>query len=168
MPMGLARPMSKDRKPETEADVEAMAAEVADLKDRLARARADYVNLQKRVERDAALERERVKARVLENFLQVYEYGRMAATEAEKHPGALAEGVKMIVREFDRMLDLEGVQAIGTVGEAFDPSRHEAVASEPGEVAPGHVSKVLQPGYTLGGRVLRYARVAVAPGDEEE
>ncbi len=145
-----------------------LEAQVADLTTRLARARADYDNLQKRQEREASLERDRVKARVLEAFLQVYEYGQMAAFEAERSPGPLAEGVKMIVREFDRMLEREGVKTLGRVGEPFDSAHHEAVATEPADgVATGHVSRVVAPGYRLGERVLRYARVAVAPDEEE-
>lgn len=149
------------------AAVAALEAQVADLKEGVARARADYANLQARTQREAALERDRVKARVLEGFLQVYEYGRMAAAEAEKTPGPLAEGIKMVVREFDRLLELEGVSVIGTVGEAFDSTLHEAVATEPADgVEAGAVSKIVTPGYRLGERVLRYARVAVAPDEE--
>ncbi len=144
----------------------ALQAEVAELKDRLARARADYVNLQKRVERDAAAERDRVKARVLEGFLQVYEYGQMAAFEADRNPGPLAEGVKMIVREFDRLLEDTGVRPFGQVGEPFDRALHEAFATELGDVAPGHISRVIATGYKLGDRVLRYAKVAVAPEED--
>ncbi|MGB0651915.1 MAG: nucleotide exchange factor GrpE [Thermoplasmatota archaeon] len=139
-------------------------AEIASLTDKLARARADYDNLVKRTERDAALERERVKARVLEGFLQVYEYGQMAVVEAEKAPGALAEGVKMVVREFQRVLEAEGLNVVGAVGDAFDTGLHEAVGEEPAtdDVAAGHVLRVVKPGYKLGDRVLRYAQVIVA------
>ncbi len=161
---------------EAEGQHDESEATIADLRDRLARARADYTNLQKRVERDATLERDRVKARVLEHFLTVYEYSQMAAMEAERQPGPLAEGVKMIVREFDRMLESEGVTPIGCVGEPFDAALHEAVAEEEpatgivardgGEVAPGAVSRVVKPGYRLGERVLRYARVATRPTAE--
>lgn len=149
--------------------VTALQAEVASLKDKLARARADYHNLQKRVERDAAVERDRAKARAVEDFLQVYEYGKMAEFEAERNPGPLAEGVKMIVREFDRMLEREGVASLGKVGEPFDAGLHEAHATEAVDgVAPGHVSRVIARGYKLGDRVLRFAKVAVAPEPDGE
>ncbi|MGB1586559.1 MAG: nucleotide exchange factor GrpE [Thermoplasmatota archaeon] len=158
-----AEERTPDAAPELTAE-EALQAEVAELKDRLLRARADYDNLVKRHARDAALERERVKARVVEGFLQVYEFGQMAVIEAEKEPGPLAEGVKMIVREFDRLLESEGVQTIGKVGEPFDKSQHEAVEEAAADgVEPGHISRVVRNGYRLGDRVLRYAKVAVAP-----
>lgn len=157
-------PIEATEAPPEPTPEEALQAEVADLKDRLLRARADYDNLVKRQARDAALERERVKARVLEGFLQVYEFGQMAAVEAEKEPGPLAEGVKMIVREFDRLLEGEGVQTLGKVGEPFDKSQHEAVEEAAADgVEPGHISRVVRNGYRLGDRVLRYAKVAVAP-----
>jgi molecular chaperone GrpE len=148
--------------------VATLEAQVADYKDRFLRARADYDNLQRRIAQDAAIERDRVRARVLESFLQVYEFGQMAAWEAERNPGPLAEGVRMLVREFDRLLEREGVTRIGEVGEPFDPSLHEAVGEEDGgEAKPGHVSRVVAPGYRLGERVLRYAKVAVAPAADD-
>ncbi len=153
---------------ETMDPVEAMAEEIRSLKDRLARARADYDNLQKRQARDAALERDRVKARVLEDFLHVFEYGKMAEFEADRNPGPLAQGVKMLVAEFDRMLANQGVKPIGQVGDAFDAKLHEAFDTIAVEgVEAGRISKVIQPGYKLGERVLRYAKVAVAPDEEE-
>lgn len=146
-----------------------LEAEARDLRDRLARARADYDNLQKRQARDAALERDRVKARFLEGFLQVFEYATMAEVEAERTPGPLAQGVKMVVQQFRQLLQDEGVQTVGSVGDAFDPSRHEAVAEEPVDgVEPGRVSRVVRTGYLLGDRVLRYAQVAVAPAADSE
>lgn len=160
-----AEPVEQD----AEADVDAMQAEIAKLKDRLTRARADYDNLQKRQQRDAALERERVRGRVIEDFLQVYEYGKMAEFEADRNPGPLADGVKMVVREFDRLLETQGVRPIGKVGEAFDAAAHEACATEPGDdVEAGHVSRVIQPGYKLGDRILRHAKVAVAPTPQDD
>lgn len=146
------------------AAVQALEAQVAELRERLARARADYDNLQKRVARDAALERERARARVLEGMLGLHELARMAAHQAEAHPGPVSEGVVLLAREFTRLLAREGLAAVEEVGVPFDAAVHEAVAQEAVEgVAPGHVARVIQPGYRLDGKVLRYAKVAVAP-----
>ncbi len=142
------------------------AGEIDDLRNRLARARADYDNLQKRVARESAAERERNQARVLESFLALLELAHMAARQAEAHPTPISEGVILLAREFDRLVAREGVELIGHVGEASDASRHEVVATEVAEgVLPGCVSRVVQPGYLLGDRVLRFAKVCVAPGD---
>ena len=151
------------------AAVHALQAQVTELRERLARARADYDNLQKRVARDAALERERTRARVLEGLLALHELARMAAHQAQAHPGPVSEGVVLLAREFTRLLEREGLVPVDAVGVPFDAAVHEAVAAEavPG-IAPGHVARVIQPGYRLEGKVLRYAKVAVAPAPEGE
>lgn len=143
-------------------------AQIADLRSIVARARADYDNLQKRVARDAAIERERAKARVLEGLLPVYELAQMAAHQSQAHPGPVSEGVVLLAREFGRLLEREGLVAIADVGAPFDRAIHEAVAEEdvPG-VDPGHVSRIVQAGYRLGDRVLRFAKVAVQPDVHE-
>ncbi len=142
---------------------QAMAAELAQWKDKALRARADYENLSKRVARDAVLERERAKARVLEHFIPLNELAQMAAHQAQEHPGPLSEGVTLLAREFARMLEREGLTPIGAVGEAFNAAWHEAVATEAAEgVAPGAVARVVQAGYRLGDKVLRHAKVTVA------
>ncbi|MCA1818851.1 MAG: nucleotide exchange factor GrpE [Halobacteriales archaeon] len=151
------------------ADEEAarLRAELAEWKDKALRARADYDNLVRRTAREAQVERERNKARALEGFLPLAELAQMAAHQAQAHPGPLSEGVVMLAREFDRLLEREGVTRTGAVGEAADPARHEVLATEAVEgVAAGCVSRVIQPGYLLGGKVLRYAKVAVAPAAE--
>lgn len=154
----------------SDAKVQALQAELELARDRMARARADYDNLQKRVARDAAQERERAKARVVEGLLPLHELCQMAAHQAQAHPlpeaaQGVVEGLVLLAREFHRFLEREGLVPIGEVGEAFDGTMHEAVAEEAADdVAPGHVSRVIQPGYKLGDKVLRFAKVAVAPG----
>lgn len=157
---------------------EGLAAEVGQLRmalasaqERLVRARADYDNLSKRVHRDAALERDRNKARVLEAFIPLLELAHMAAHQAAAHPGPLSEGVQLLAREFDRMAEREGLQRIGEIGEPVQTDRHEVVAREPvsdPQVAAGHVCRVVQPGYRLGDRILRFAKVCVASPQAEE
>ncbi len=139
-------------------------AEAEELRGKWLRARADYDNLQKRTARDAALERDRVRARLLEGFLPLLELSHMAVHQAESHPGPLSEGVVMLGREFERFAEREGLARTGAVGEKADPTVHEILAEEPAPgVASGHVSRVVQSGWLLDGKVLRFAKVAVAP-----
>lgn len=164
---GGAPPASDVDTPGNPADprVQELEAQLAQMRDRWARARADYENLQRRVERDAAIERDRAKARVLEGLLGVHELAQLAAAQAAQEPGPLAEGIQMVAKEFSRLLEREGLTPTGMVGEPFDARRHEAVAQEGGAAdAPGTVTRVIQPGYRLGDKVLRFAKVAVAPG----
>lgn len=162
--------MAEDDGPERDAstasapDLEAARADAAAWKERAMRARADYDNLHKRVTRDAQAERERAKARVIEAFLPLWDLAAMAAHQAAAHPGPLSEGVLLLEREFDRFAAREGVERVGTVGEPADPARHEILAHEAAEgVASGQVSRIVQPGYLVDGKVLRYAKVCVAP-----
>lgn len=142
---------------------EALVAELAQWKDKALRARADYDNLNRRVARDAAAERDRAKARVLESFLPIHELAQVAAHQAELHPSPVSEGVVLMAREFQRLLEREGLATIGKPGEPFDATLHEAVAEENVDGIPaGHVARVVLPGYKLGERVLRHAKVTVA------
>ena len=110
------------------------------------------------------MERERARARVLEGMLGLHELARMAAHQAQAHPGPVSEGVVLLAREFTRLLEREGLSTVDAVGVPFDASVHEAIATEAAAgVAPGHVARIIQPGYRLDGKVLRYAKVAVAP-----
>lgn len=144
---------------------EGNVAELAQWKDKALRARADYDNLSRRVARDAQLERERAKARVLEAFLPIHELAQMAAHQAEAHPGPVSEGVVLMAREFARLLEREGLVALGKTGEPFDPALHEAVAEEASPAVPkGHVARVVLPGYKLADKVLRHAKVTVSTG----
>lgn len=152
------------QEPTGKASVDAsLEVQLADLRDKWLRARADYENLQRRTVRDAAAEQERARARVLEAFLPVFELAQIAAHQAELHPGPVSEGVVLMAREFARMLEREGLVAVGKAGEAFDPRIHEAVGQEEAAgLAPGAVARVVLPGYRLGDRVLRFAKVLVA------
>ncbi|MEA3143133.1 MAG: molecular chaperone GrpE [Thermoplasmata archaeon] len=162
--MDETAPPPQEPVPQEAAPAPGAEAQLAELREKVLRARADYDNLARRTAREAQVERERNKARVLEGFLPLAELAHMAARQAEAHPGPLTEGVVMLAREFDRLLEREGVTRIGEVGEAADPARHEVLATEAAEgVAAGCVTRVIQPGYLMGAKVLRYAKVAVAP-----
>ncbi|MHB8633996.1 MAG: nucleotide exchange factor GrpE [Thermoplasmatota archaeon] len=144
--------------------IASLEAEVTELKERWLRTRADYENLQKRTTRDAQAERERAKARVVEGFIPLWDLAHMAAHQAASHPGPLAEGVVLLAREFDRFAKREGLSTIGALGDAVAAARHEVVATEPAEgVEAGRVSRVVQSGVLVDGKVLRYAKVCVAP-----
>jgi len=76
---------------------------------------------------------------------------------------AWANGVELVARKFQNILDMEGVKKIEAKGAAFDPNFHEAISNEPSdEVESGHVIDVVQNGYVIGERVVRPALVRVA------
>jgi molecular chaperone GrpE len=78
--------------------------------------------------------------------------------------GALLEGVRLVRSELGAALARAGIESFSPIGEAFDPSLHEAVATQPSAdgCVSGTVVEVYQPGYRLGASVIRPARVVVA------
>ena len=141
-----------------EATAEAEDDLVAEYRDRAARAEAELVNFRTRVERDRQANREAVIAEVIRAVLPALD----DLDRAEAH-GDIAEGSSMalVVAKLRGSFEKFGLQQVGETGEAFDPTRHEAIASFPGDVERETVVDVVQPGYLIGDRVVRPAKVAV-------
>ena len=153
-----------------EAPAEPAGDEVGRLQDQLLRQAAEYQNYRRRSEADRAEAVRRGRQEVLVPVLDVYddlgrslEAARQAAEGGGGASDALVEGVELVHRKFRDVLGRAGVEPIEAVGRPFDEAEHEAVMQQPSEDAePGTVLAELQPGYRLGDRVLRHARVVVA------
>jgi molecular chaperone GrpE len=132
----------------------ALAERTADLQ----RVQAEYANYRKRVERDREAVRELAVITVLSELLPVLDdIGR-----ARDH-GELVGGFKVVAESLEATLNKLGLQAFGAEGDPFDPNVHEALMHEySGEVSEATCVAVLQPGYRVGERVVRPARVKVA------
>ena len=139
-------------------DKDLAAERLADLQ----RLQAEYVNYRKRVERDRAVARESGVASVLESLLPVMDDVHLARQHGDLEGGPFAA----IAEKLEAVLGRAGLERFGEPGEAFDPAVHEALMHTQAELAEGTdvttVVQVLQPGYKVGDRVLRAARVAVA------
>ena len=110
-----------------------------------------------------ALSAEQEKERLLGDFLEVADNLERALANADPaRPEALIEGVQAIQRQFGQTLAKHGVRKFEAEGKPFDPERHEALSllHRP-DLPPNSVVHVIQPGYTIGDRVLRPARVVV-------
>ncbi|GAA4361538.1 nucleotide exchange factor GrpE [Actinomadura verrucosospora] len=131
-----------------------LAERLADLQ----RLKAEYDNYRKRVERDRVAVREQALGQVLSELLPVLDdIGR--AREHEELTG----GFKSVAESLEAVTGKLGLERYGEKGEPFDPVVHEALMhSHSAEVTETSVTDVLQPGYRIGERVLRPARVAVA------
>jgi molecular chaperone GrpE len=105
-------------------------------------------------------------SRIVRSILPVLDHFDLALDPGKKSMTVdqLIGGVKIVRDELDKTLQVHGVERIEpAIGDEFDPQRHEAMMHEPSaSVEPGHVVKVYQPGYVMGERVLRPAKVAVA------
>lgn len=152
------------------AELDPLEAEVAELETDLAaerladlqRLQAEYVNYRRRVERDRDVARDAAVAGVLDSLLPVLDDVHLARQHGDLEGGPFAA----IADKLEAVLGRHGLSSFGEVGEAFDPSVHEALMHTQAELAQGTtvttVVQVLQPGYRSGERVLRAARVAVA------
>ena len=135
----------------------------ADRLEDLRRLQAEYVNYKRRVDRDRALDREAGAATVVEVLLPVLDDLHMA-----KEHGELTEGPLLAIAEkLEATLGRFGVVRLGEVGETFDPTVHEALmhlpeADLPEGATETTIVQVMQPGFKVGDRVVRAARVAVA------
>ena len=85
------------------------------------------------------------------------------AMEAPCSDEDFKRGLELIRKAFDEVLQKQGVEAFGQVGEEFDPNQHSAVAhQEDDSVGENCIAEVFQKGYRMGDRILRYAMVKVA------
>lgn len=146
------------------AELEAYIAEAdAREQDIALRARAEIENVRRRAEQDVekahkfALEK---FSKELLNVVDNLERGLQALEGAEE---SVKSGVELTHKGLVSTLAQFGVEAVGVVGEAFNPDLHQAISMQPAEgIEANHISVVLQKGYTLQGRVIRPAMVMVA------
>ncbi|WP_150538880.1 nucleotide exchange factor GrpE [Actinobacillus vicugnae] len=137
-------------------------------KDIQLRAQAEIQNIRRRAEQDVEKAHKFALEKFSKELLTVVdnlERGLNALDTAvtDEKTQALVDGVEMTHKEFISTLAKFGVEAVGVVGEAFNPELHQAISMQPAEgIEANHISVVLQKGYTLQGRVLRPAMVMVA------
>ena len=131
-----------------------LAERTADLQ----RLQAEYANYRKRVDRDRATVREHAVAGTLSELLPVLD----AIGQAREH-GELSGGFKSVADSLQAAVGKLGLVSYGQRGDAFDPKIHEALThTYSPDVAEDTCVEIFQPGYKVGERILRPARVAVA------
>jgi molecular chaperone GrpE len=153
-------------------DLEALAAENAELRDRLLRAMAEMENLRRRTEREKADTARYAISNFARDVLTVGDnlkrtIDHVPADAAAQDPAlkSFLEGVELTERELLNVLERHGVTRIEPLGQRFDPNTQQAMYEVPNADLPeGTVVEVMQAGYTIGDRCLRPALVAVAKG----
>jgi len=153
-------------------DVVALLAAAQDAagkaRDQMLRAQAEAENVRRRAQRDVENAHKYALERFAADLLPVIDSLERAAEIARgaaESPSvkAIAEGVALSLKLFVDTLGKAGIQRVDPVGAPFDPKVHQAVTMvESPDAEPGSVVKVLQPGFTLHGRVVRPAMVMVA------
>ncbi|HHF3795073.1 heat shock protein [Haemophilus influenzae] len=135
--------------------------------DILLRSRAEIENLRRRTEQDVEKAHKFAVEKFSKDILNTIDnLERALATPANKEDEsvkALFDGVELTLKELVSTVGRFGVEAVGVVGEAFNPDLHQAISMQPAEgFETNQISVVLQKGYTLSGRVIRPAMVMVA------
>ena len=143
--------------------------EAQQAKDQYLRTLAEFENTRKRLQREkeefvkfAAESMVRELLPIVDSLDQA-----LVAVDKQADPQAIIKGVHLIYRQLLGLLDKEGVKRIPTVGESFDPHKHEAVghvAAADGQ-ADSTIVEEVQVGYTMNGKVIRPALVKIAAAD---
>jgi molecular chaperone GrpE len=123
------------------------------------------VNYKKRIERENAQLRNTITGEVIKKYLVIMDDLDLAMNHRPTcNEGSVwAEGIELIVRKLQTVIDGEGIERINQNKVQFDPSLHEAISNEDNpEFASGEVIEVVRQGYKLGERILRPAMVRVA------
>lgn len=130
--------------------------EIADLEGKWKRALADYDNLVKRIEKEKQEFIKFSNARLLDKLLPVLD----SLEECRRH--FEGEGLKLLLEQFKKALESEGLKEIEVKGKNFDPMTMDAVEMSKGE--KNKVVGVIMKGYQLNGKILRPARVKIGTG----
>lgn len=143
-------------------------ARIAELEDQWKRALADLDNFRKRAAKDSERLRAAERARTSEAWLPVLDNLERALEHADADPGTVIDGVRSVLDQATEVITRLGFPRTDDEGEPFDPSRHEAVGTDPASEAPdGTVVRVVRPGYGEGASQLRPAQVVVAKGQAD-
>ena len=149
------------------SELETARAEIADLKDKFLRAKAETDNVRRRAELDVAAAHKFAVERFASEIVAVRDSLELARTvELKGDPDVMQkmhEGLELTLKLLDGVFQKFGITLIDPRGEKFDPTRHQAISMvDSGETPVNHVVSVVQKGYLLYDRVLRPAMVVVA------
>jgi molecular chaperone GrpE len=145
--------------------LEEAQAEVARVRDQLLRTAADFDNFRKRTRREVDDAHKRGKEELLRELLPVFDNLERAVVHAEQASDAkaVADGVGMVLKQFQDTLGKVGIKRIAALGGPFDPSLHEAIQQiETNDHPAGTIVAEVQPGYAMGDRLVRASMVVVA------
>jgi molecular chaperone GrpE len=160
-----AEPSPAERLEALQQELAQTQAQASEYLDGWQRERAEFLNYKKRVERDLESAHGLAAASILTRYLAVLDDLERALKEPPAVPefAAWVDGIQLIQRKLQAILEGEGVEVIQAEGMLFDPTVHEAVTFEAHDgFHEGQIIEVLRKGYRLGERVLRPAMVRVA------
>jgi molecular chaperone GrpE len=146
-------------------ELEAVRRKSEEYLDGWQRARAEFANYKKRVEREQALVYQNATGSIVRRYIEILDDLERALKNRpnDGEGAAWSDGIELIYRKLLSYLEAEGVKKMEAEGQFFDPNLHEAITQEDSDhYESGQVIEVVQPGYFIGDRVLRPAMVRVA------
>ena len=160
----LADEQAPDRSDTGPDPLAALHLEKAAVQDRLLRLAAEFENYRKRIDRERRDQADAAVANAIEDILPIVDnLERALQAPASGDAAVYRKGVELIYQQMLDLLRRRGVTLIDSVGAAFDPNIHQAVAHEVStDHAEGTVMEEFARGYKLGDRLLRPAMVKVA------
>ena len=150
---------------ELEGRVESGVQENSQLRDTVARQRADFDNFRRRTLKEKDQVRDATREEVITKLLPVLDnFERaLASTQSAVDAKSICDGITMVAGQLLRMLEAEGLKRIETANASFDPNEHEALATEErDDVEENRVCEEMLPGYRYKDKVIRPAMVKVA------
>jgi molecular chaperone GrpE len=145
--------------------------ELAEKNDRLLRALAEADNIRRRAQRDREESVRYAAEALVRDFIPILDNldRALEAARAAGEKSSIVDGVELIRRESLKVLEKHGVTRYGALGQTFDPNQHEAIARVVSpDKEPGTVVGEIAAGYSMRGRVIRAAQVAVAAAPDED
>jgi molecular chaperone GrpE len=145
--------------------LEEAQSEARKFKDQWMRTAADFDNYRKRSRREVEDARKSGREDLLRELLPVFDNLERALTSAQRASDikGVAEGLSMVMKQFEGTLGRVGITKVPAVGHPFDPSIHEAIQQvETDDHPAGQVVSEVQPGYMQGEKLVRAAMVVVA------
>ena len=151
---------SKDAE-ELKKQLEPKNQKIEELTDTLKRLQAEFENYRKRIEKEKPEFIKYSHAEIIAKILPVLDSFEMALKHTNE-PQKFINGMKLIYAQLHSALESEGLRAIKTEGEKFDPYRHEVLMKEESDKPEGTVLEEFQKGYMFNDKVLRFSKVKVS------
>ena len=154
----------------TEQVIPPVVPEDEPMRDQLLRLRADFDNFRKRTQRERSELFLMANETLFLELLPIIDHFEMGFKSAEEHKTdcSVTEGFRMVYNQLLDVLKKFNVTAIDTIGEPFDPHRHESLLHMPSDKPAGTVIEQIRRGYMLGEKLLRAAQVIVSSGSAEQ
>lgn len=145
------------------SEMDQLRVEMSELIDTLQRSRAEFANYRRRVEQERELSRQRATEDIVRKLLPIADDFERALNSVPDDIAANPwyEGIRLVERKLWNVLSSEGVAPMESVGQPFDPARHDAVMVDEGAERADTVVEEFQRGYLVHDSVLRPAMVKV-------